>query len=69
MGARAMPKGDDWTEHTGGPRPRTGEQKLLIRIRCQSREQAENHPAQTARWWPRWKHDGGCGDIVEWKKA
>jgi hypothetical protein len=69
MGARRMPKGDDWTQHTGGRRPQTGERKLLIRLRCQTREQAECLAPQTAGWWKRWSHDGGAGDIIEWKNA
>jgi len=70
MGARTIRKGDDWTPHTGGNRPRTGDTALFVRIRCRSRaEVEERQEPRPASWWKRWSHDGGPGDIIEWKRA
>lgn len=63
-------KGDDWTPHSGGQRPRCGGRKILVRIRCRTREAVEqSQEPQLAGWWKRWTHDGGAGDIMEWKYA
>lgn len=67
MGEGAVPKGDDWTAHDGGNRPRTGDRLILVRLRRDTREEAAYREPQGARWWPRWKHDGGSGDIIEWR--
>lgn len=58
-----------WTAHTGKRRPATGDKQILVRLRCQTREQAEEHPPRLASWWPRWSHDGSSGDIIEWRHA
>lgn len=62
-----MPKGDEWTPHEGGRRPRTGDRPVLVRLRCVDRQQAETWEPRLSGWWPRWTHDGGGGDIIEWK--
>lgn len=69
---RAIPavKGDDWTQHDGGQRPRTGGRKILARIRCRERADVEAFQApQLASWWKNWSHSGGPGDIIEWRYA
>lgn len=60
----------DWRTHPGNGRPRTGERKLYVRIRVLSRQHVETRQEpRPAKDWKRWTHDGGPGDIIEWRYA
>jgi len=64
------PNHPPWEAHDGKRRPRTGERKLYVRIRALSRSHVEQRQdPQPAHWWKRWSHDGGPGDIMEWRFA
>lgn len=64
------PDAAGWYRHASGPRPRTGERRLYVRIRVLSRSHVDQRQEpQPAHWWKRWTHDGGPGDIIEWRFA
>lgn len=56
----------DWRPWTGGPAPDCP--KVKARLRCRTREDAEKQTPQEPKYWPRWTHNGGPGDIVEIKE-
>lgn len=58
----------DWRPWHSGPRPDTGGKKIKARLRCVSREDAENQTPQLPEYWKRWTHDFGPGDIIEIKE-
>jgi hypothetical protein len=49
-------------------KPDTGGRLVLVRIRCRSWGDVyrQQEPKAVADW-PRWSHDGGPGDIVEFE--
>lgn len=59
-----------WRTHDGKGRPRTGDSPLYVRIRVLSRMHVEaKQTPLPASAWRRWTHDGGPGDIIEWRYA
>ena len=59
----------EWHKHEGGRCPVDPETEIIARLRCLSRADVEGKPSRPAGQWPRWSHDNGPGDIVEWRLA
>lgn len=66
MGEADLPD-KDWTQHDGRSRPKTKGRKIIVRIRCRTRTDVAEQEPQEPGWWRRWTHDGGPGDIMEWR--